>query len=80
MKEIWYNQSGDTMIKYNINVLLFLKNAGYSQYRLVKQEKLLSADTISRLKKGEMVSIQSLDIICGLLNCDISDIIRYEKE
>lgn len=68
------------MIKYNINVLLFLKNAGYSQYRLVKKDKLLSADTITRLKKGEMISIQSLDIICGLLNCDISDIIRYEKE
>lgn len=68
------------MIKYNINVLHFLKNAGYSQYRLVKKDKLLSADTITRLKKGEMISIQSLNIICGLLNCDISDIIRYEKE
>lgn len=79
MKEIWYNQSGDIMFTYNINVLLFLKNVGYSQYRLVKKDKLLSADTIARLKKGEMISIQSLDVICTLLNCDISDIIRHQK-
>jgi len=37
----------------------------------------ISSSTIRRLKEGESVSTNTLDALCKILNCDISDIIQY---
>ena len=37
----------------------------------------ISSSTIRRLKAGESVSTNTLDALCAVLECDISDIIEY---
>ena len=64
------------MLKYKINVLEKLVDAGYNTYRLLK-EKLLSESSIQFLRNGKMVSIKSLECICRLLKLQPGDIIEY---
>lgn len=33
--------------------------------------------TVARLKKNETVSTNTLDMLCRILNCELSDIARY---
>lgn len=37
----------------------------------------ISSSTVRRLKAGESVSTNSLDALCAILECDLSDIIEY---
>ena len=37
----------------------------------------ISSSTVRRLKAGESVTTNTLDALCQILNCDISDIIQY---
>jgi len=37
----------------------------------------ISGSTMLRLQKGESVSTNTLDTLCRILNCNISDIIQY---
>ena len=39
----------------------------------------ISSSTIRRMKAGESVSTNTLDALCTLLDCEISDIIKYRK-
>lgn len=71
---------GDKMaLKYKINVLDALKEKGYSSYTL-RKEKLLSESTIQKLREGEGVAWDNLDTLCRLLECDICDLLEYQKE
>lgn len=63
-------------IKYKTNILTELKKAGYSSYRL-RKEKILSEKTISKIRHGEIINSANLSIICGLLNCQVGDILEY---
>ena len=63
-------------IQYKINVLEALKDAGYSSYKL-RQDKILGESTISKIRKGEIVSAENLAILCELLNCQVGDLIEY---
>ena len=66
-------------LKYKINVLDALKENGYSSYTL-RKEKLLSESTIQKLREGEGVAWDNLDTLCRLLDCDISELLEYQKE
>ena len=66
-------------LKYKINVLDALKEKGYSSY-ILRKEKLLSESTIQKLREGEGVAWDNLDTLCRLLECDISDLLEYQKE
>ncbi len=66
-------------IKYKINVLEELKQAGFTTYKL-RQEKLFSESTIQKFRNGEIVSHENLAIICKLLNLQPGDIIEYAPE
>lgn len=66
-------------LKYKINVLDALKDKGYSSYAL-RKEKLLSESTIQKLREGESVAWDNLDTLCRLLDCDISDLLEYQRE
>lgn len=73
-------ESRDIMaIKYKIDVLATLKAAGYSSTR-IRNEKIIGQSYLQQLRHGEMVSWKTLDIICGLLNCQPGDIIEYVEE
>lgn len=66
-------------LKYKIDILEALKEKGYSSYSL-RKEKLLSESTIQKLRSGEGISWDNLETLCKLLECDISDILEYQKE
>ena len=66
-------------LKYKINVLDALKEKGYTSY-ILRKEKLLSESTIQKLREGEGVAWDNLDTLCRLLECDISDLLEYQKE
>lgn len=40
----------------------------------------ISSSTIRRLKAGESVSTNTLDALCKVLDCDLTDIVEYLPE
>ncbi|MCC8101451.1 MAG: helix-turn-helix transcriptional regulator [Clostridiales bacterium] len=66
-------------IKYKINIVSALKEAGYSTYRL-RKEKLLSESTIQKFRDGDLVSWENLSTICKLLNCQPGDLVEYSSD
>lgn len=66
-------------IRYKIDVLAKLKEAGYSSTR-IRNEKLIGQSYLQQLRHGEMVSWKTIDIICQLLNCQPGDIVEYTEE
>lgn len=62
-------------IRYKVEVLAALKDAGYSQNR-IRNEKLLGMSVLSKIRAGGLPSWHELDVICGLLDCQPGDIIE----
>ena len=56
-----------------------MKEKGISQYKLIKQYGF-STGQLSRLRANQHVSTHTLDRLCSILDCEIADIIQYEKE
>ncbi len=52
---------------------------GITEYHLIFKEGF-SANTLHRIKKGEAISTKTLDALCYALNCEVQDIIKFEKE
>ena len=40
----------------------------------------ISSSTIRRLKAGESVSTNTLDALCHLLHCQVSDVLTYVED
>lgn len=66
-------------IKYKIDVLAALKEAGYSSYKL-RQEKIFGERTIQKIRSGEIVTADNLAKLCELLHCQPGDILEYVEE
>ena len=66
-------------LTYKIDVLEKLKQQGYSSYR-IRQEKILSESTLTKLRNNEGISWENLSTICQLLNCQPGDIIEFVPE
>ena len=56
---------------------LFRKNI--TEYHLIFKEGF-SSNTIKQKKKGEAISTKTLDALCYVLDCDVSDILEFVKE
>ena len=68
------------MLRFKMNVLQELKQAGYSTYR-VRAEKILSEGTMQRLRTGSTsISVESLGILCNILQCQPGDILEWIPE
>ncbi len=65
-------------IKYKLDILAALKDAGYNTNRL-RKEKLLSEGVIQSLRENKYISLQNIANICELLNCQPADLIEYVK-
>lgn len=53
-----------------------MKAQGATTYTLqVKGE--ISSSTVRRLKAGESVSTNTLDALCRILGCELTDIVEY---
>ena len=55
-----------------------MKRKGISQYRLMK-EFHISAGQLDRLRKNENVSTHTLNQLCEILGCQLSDIAEYQR-
>lgn len=53
-----------------------MKRKGATTYTL-QVKGSISSSTVRRLKAGESVSTNTLDALCALLECDLSDILLY---
>lgn len=62
------------MLYWKVDILEELKKAGYSTYR-IRKENILGQGTITALNQGKGISWSSLEKICELLNCQPSDLI-----
>lgn len=56
-----------------------LYRKGITEYQLIFKEGF-SANTIHRIKKGEAITTKTLDALCYVLDCDVQDVIKFEKE
>ena len=65
------------MIRYKIDVLQALREAGYTTYRLQK-EKLISAGTVQKIRNGDTsLSIEMVNTICDMLECQPGDLLEW---
>ncbi len=65
------------MFKYKIDVLADLKQAGYNTNR-IRQENLLSQSTLQKFREqNTRLTLENLDVVCKILNCQLSDILEY---
>ena len=66
-------------VKYKMDILAALKEAGYNTNRL-RKEKLLSEGVLQALREGRYISLQNISKICALLHCQPGDLIEYVEE
>ena len=63
-------------IRYKVDILAELKKKGYSSTR-IREEKLIGQSYLQQLRRGELVSWKTLDMICALLDCQPGDLIEF---
>jgi len=56
---------------------LFRKSV--TEYELIYKNGI-SANTIHRMKHGKPITTTTLDTLCFILDCSVSDILMYKKE
>ena len=55
-----------------------LKEEGISQYRL--RAEGISNSTLTRLKRNENISTETICKLCHILHCNVGDIVEYIEE
>ena len=63
-------------IIYKFNILSALKEHGYTTTR-IRQEKIMSESTLQKFRNGELVSLDNIDRLCKILDCQPGDIMEY---
>ncbi len=66
------------MIRYD-KLWETMKKKKISQYKLIKDYQV-SRGQIDRLRKNANVSTYTLNQLCGILDCKLSDIAEYVKD
>lgn len=67
-------------LRYRMNVLAALKDAGYSTGR-IRNEKIMGEQMLQKIREGtEMPSWGTVETICRLLHCQPGDIVEYVPE
>lgn len=66
------------MIVYN-RLWEYLKEKGISQNMLVR-EYGISTGQLDRLRKNQVVYTSTLDRLCNILECDLSDIVEHIQD
>lgn len=54
-----------------------MEEKGVSQYRLIKAG--IDNKTLDALKKGNNITLLTLEKICAILDCTPNDVIRFQK-
>ena len=66
-------------MKYKIDIIAALKDAGYNTNR-IRKEKIMGEAMLQKSRSGQMVSWATMETLCELLNCQPADLIEYVKE
>ena len=66
-------------MKYKVDVLSALKEAGYNT-NTIRKEKIMGEAMLQKLRSGQMVSWNVLETICSLLDCQPGDLIEFVKD
>lgn len=66
------------MISYQPFYQTLIKR-GITEYHLIYKEGV-SSNTLHRMKHGKNITLKTLDTLCFILDCDVSDIIQYKKD
>lgn len=66
-------------IFYKIDILSALREKGFTTYK-IRKEKLLAESTVQALRRGEMVSLDNISRVCGMLGCQPGDILEFIPE
>lgn len=56
-----------------------LLRKGVTEYQLIFKHGM-SANTLHRMKKGENITLKTVDTLCFILDCSVSDIICYTPD
>lgn len=65
-------------LRYKIDILAALKDKGYNTSK-IRAEGLLSQSTLQKFRENKGVSWENLETLCKLLDCNIEDIIVFQK-
>jgi DNA-binding Xre family transcriptional regulator len=71
-----YRKEGLCMLAYKIDVIETLKESGYNNTKILR-ENVLSQSAMQKLRKGEMIGIKTLEQLCDLLDMQPGNIIKY---
>lgn len=63
------------MIRYKIDVVQALKDHGFTPGR-INDERLLPGQTMTNLRKGKMISMDTLNKLCCMLRCQPGDLVE----
>ncbi len=55
-----------------------MKEKGISSYALINKHNI-SSSTINRLRHNKGVTTQLIDDLCTILDCEVENILKYEK-
>lgn len=53
-----------------------LSQKGISQYTLIEKYGI-SSSVLTRMRRGDYLGLRKIEDLCKILECDISDIVRY---
>lgn len=67
------------MIIYDENIFNRLKDKGFSTYK-IRKEKLISERTLQSIRDNKSVTVETIDVLCRLLNCQPGDIMSYTPD
>ena len=56
-----------------------MQEKGISQYKLLK-EYGFSSGQLDRIRRGESITIYTLNSLCEILDCRVEDIIEYRPD
>ena len=56
-----------------------LKEKQISQYKLINEYDI-STNLLARLRNNENLTLSTVETLCDLLNCEITDIVKFVKE
>ncbi|HIZ84613.1 MAG TPA: helix-turn-helix domain-containing protein [Firmicutes bacterium] len=65
------------MISYEPFYRTLLKK-NITEYQLIYKEGI-SANTLYRMRKGYPITTKTLDTLCFILDCEVSDILYHDK-
>lgn len=56
-----------------------MRSRGVSQYKLIKDYGF-STGQLDRIRKGDNISLYTLNLLCRILDCRVEDVITYHPD